>query len=118
MKEEDNIVVFRSESEFPIHRRKKAVGCTCDSVGDKWSHGGTTPGVFIDESTRMVECRKCGAQLDPFDFLWHLATKGHSLNNDIARMAEDVRLKKAQLSLLEDEIKSLKSERNKAKRTA
>lgn len=64
----------------------------------------------------MIECKVCGAQIDPFDFLWHIASKGMGLSNDITNLKETIRISKAQVSVLEDEIKSLKSERNRLKR--
>lgn len=64
----------------------------------------------------MVECRACGAQIDPFDFLWHIASKGSSFSYDITALKETIRMSKAQVSVLEDEIKSLKAERNRLKR--
>lgn len=89
--------------------------CECADIANRWS-GCATIGVFVDEATRMVECRKCGAQIEAFDYLWALATEGEMVTNDLVRLKEQIRVSKAQVSLLEDEIRSLKVNRNSLKR--
>lgn len=114
MADEPKIIEFRPEAEFPVTKRRKA-HCKCSEVGEMFPEVRGLK-VWIDEATRDCECRRCGARLDAFDYLWLVATEGDSLTRDLARLREDVSAAKAQVTLLEDEIKTLKAERQRLKR--
>lgn len=115
MKEsETNIIVFRPEAEFPIERRRKTT-CKCSRVRESYPNG-SSPSVWVDEATRDLECRVCGARIDPFDYLWMLATEGNHLTESIRRMREEKKTLEAQMALLNEQIRELKAQVRKSTR--
>ena len=64
--------------------------------------------VYLDQKTRLCECRECGATIDPFDFLWSWAMGTEKIENTRKRLeAESERLTK--------HVKELKKEERNAK---
>jgi len=105
------IFQFRPATEFRVEKRGKG-NCRCSYVGEKYSSA-ESPSVWVDEKTRMVECKKCGAFMEAFDYLWMLAIEGDSLHRDLRHMREEKLALKAQVSLLNDQIRDLKAEGRK-----
>jgi hypothetical protein len=112
MSDEANIVVFRPASEYPIHKREKK-RCKCSNVGAGLYSANEAPHVWVDEATRDLECRTCGARLDPFDYIWLLATEGDLLTRDTKRLREEKQSLKAQVHLLHEQIKALSTNRRR-----
>lgn len=108
MNEENNIIIFRPESDFPLAKKRKP-SCACSQVSDNWMTG-PSPCVYVDEATRDLECRKCGARLDAFDYIWLMATEGDVVSRELKRMREEKVLLSAQIKLLNEQIRELKTE--------
>ena len=70
---------------------------------------------WVDPHNRTVECRACGAVLDPFDYLMEIVHEG----NRLVRMYDAINRARTQVRELEDEERKLKgrvrSWREKAK---
>jgi hypothetical protein len=102
----DNIVTLRPNAAFPIHKRQKP-RCNCSDVGEKYSLG-QTPHVWVDEATRDLECQRCGARIEAFDYMWTLASEGESLTRELQRMRDEKQALGAQCTLLNDQIRELR----------
>ncbi len=113
---EENIIVFRPDADFPLTKRHKP-RCKCSQLAGYGSYASGI-GVWVDEHTRALECRTCGARIEAFDYLWAMSTEGNSLDAELKRLREAVRFEKAQVKVLEDQVKDLKAERNRLKREA
>ena len=100
----DNIVEFRNP-QFPLHVRKTPQ-CSC-----KWQF----IGCFLNEHQRTLECKQCGAILDPIDYLLRLAQEGEQLSSRIKEQREQIIAHRGQISMLEDEIKALRAQGRKLK---
>lgn len=112
--EASKLIVFRPDSEFPVTKRQKAT-CKCSGIRHEYNHDGI-PQVWIDEHTRDLECKRCGARIDPFDYLWSLATEGLGLMRELLKLREQKETLRAQISLMHEELKEVRSVNRKAKR--
>lgn len=108
------VIQFRAESEFPIARREIA-RCKCSNITQKWGSG-ELPSAWLCGHTRMVECKHCGAMLEPFDYLYAICMEGESLFQRLREYKEANRSLKAERSVLEEELKQLRQERNRLKK--
>lgn len=114
LSDESKIVIFRPETSFPVAKRAKP-RCNCSQVGESYMTG-PSPSVYVDEATRDLECRKCGARLEAFDYMWLLATEGESITRELTRMREEKQTLKAQIELLHEQLRELKADGRKLAR--
>ena len=57
------------------------------------------PGILLDPDYRVVECQKCGAVIDPFDYLVEWANHDRNLNTMRRRIKREIKIKS---KILED----------------
>lgn len=100
---EEKVIAFRTEDGLPLSPRRFTKAC--------YPH---CKGAWINEEARTVECRTCGRMIEPFDYLWGWAIEGNSMERHMSAMKERTRLLDAEVRVLEDRIRELKSEQRKA----
>lgn len=61
--------------------------------------------VIVDEKTRMLECRHCGRQIDPFDYLYKWAQDGDRRMSILKDLDTSIKVKTAQLEELKKRVK-------------
>lgn len=62
---------------------------------------------------RILQCVRCGKQLEPFDYILHLGNKERNLQSNLRILHYEVKHKKEEKEKLENEIKKLKAEKRK-----
>lgn len=70
--------------------------------------------VYVVEETRMLECRSCGAMVDPFDYMWKWACKGTRLTDGIKHLEGELRRMNAELEDLKRQRANLKAQIRRA----
>jgi hypothetical protein len=77
--------------------------------------------VTLDEHTRMVHCRQCGATLEPFNFLFHnaqtlqTAWQSYSIVQNKAREVQDrIEILNKELRRLQGRVKTLQRKEHEA----
>lgn len=95
------VIQFRTDGELELIPKRIDFGVTC--LG-----GRGCKNVYVNERERTCECRKCGRTIDPFDYLWRLATDGAYLMDGLKSLREDIRLRTAELGDLKRQISNAK----------
>jgi len=72
--------------------------------------------VFVDEYKRMLECRRCGITIDPFDYIWKVAVKEDHKNWTNIYLASEIDRLSKKLDTLKKEEKRIKARIRNAKK--
>ena len=67
------------------------------------------PHVLACEKTRMLVCEKCGAIIDPFDFMWEWGCGDRNLEHIRKRLMEEVIQLDAELKELKRQERNVKA---------
>ena len=103
MDSENNVIQFTPREGHP------------KQLTPKFKQGGfcSHEHITVDEHERLIECDRCGAVLDPFEYLWSSAVKE---NNQFATLSwlniEVKRIQEEKENLLK-EIAKLKAQRRR-----
>lgn len=66
--------------------------------------------VYTVEATRMLECRSCGAVIDPFDFLWNEARKQENIAFSVRHLRNEQKRMQAEVEALKKQRANLKAQ--------
>lgn len=98
-----NVVDFAKLRTISMKRRRKRIAhCRC-------------LGVWVDEQTRFLECKNCGASVDPFDYVLLWAKKEESLTFELSSLKKEVHTLQKTKELLKSEVVNLKAQKRRAK---
>jgi len=102
----DNVIAIdpEAEAELAIIKKKRAeLPC-----------GGRCIQVMVDEHRRMLTCRKCGATIDPFDYMLYWAREGDHRMSGLRGIEAKRRVAYAEFTKLEAAIDSIRGKLKRA----
>ncbi|KAF1366266.1 hypothetical protein [Yokenella regensburgei] len=90
-KELANVVMFPVKDVDPI-----------DYVGYIHERGELChhPGIYVNEKERLCRCKKCGATIDPFDYLLSVAKRETRLAGNVKALREEERYRRENIAKL------------------
>lgn len=90
-KELANVVMFPSKKEEP-----KDIAGYIYERGEYCHH----PSIYVNEHDRQCRCQKCGAVIEPFDYLLDLAKKRTRMAGDVAALRNEERYRRENIKKL------------------
>lgn len=103
-----NVVMFPVKDADPL-----------DSVGYIYERGEYCghPGIYVNEKERLCRCKKCGATIEPFDYLLSLAKRETRLAGNVKALRDEERYRRDNIAKLIQIERNAKARIRRAQRS-